>query len=340
LEAGVEFELHRREKLSLSTELYALVRIPMADASLTEVAAELPLVLRYAIGSRLAIRLATVTFFERSKSPPVHHEIITPTNDDVGFSTEYLSSGAIRFLAISSMFKPALEIRLGKATQILVGPYFRVKQVNFMRNLSGGEPDYRLYDAGGTIALSMPLEDWLALRIRYDFTARFFENYPARPPAATPVLAEDLRMTRQILGALLRFSFASSLTLQISYDARLNLDNGGYYSYVDNILGVGGSYSWKEKLHFHGLVQAIYRRYLDRTPCSALDDGTGSDCSSIETEAQVQDEYAFEVEAGAAYSLLDWLDLNLKYEFELAQSRIEILSVPNHRILAGFGFQY
>lgn len=340
LEASIEFELHKGEHLSLSTELYAVVRVPTEDMGLTEVAAELPFVLRYALSSRLAIRLASVTFFERAKSPPVHHEIVTPTSDDAGTSTEYLSSGAIRFLAISSIFKPSLEIRLGTDAQLIVGPYFRIKQVNFLRNLTGGEPDYRLYDAGGTGSLYMPFRSWLGLRLRYDFAARYFENYLARLPSATPVPTDYLRMTRHLLGALMRFSVASALSLQVSYDARLVIDNGGYYSYVDSIAGLAGSYSWNDKLYIHALGQFIYRRYLDRTPCAALDDGTGSDCSTAEAERQVQNEYAFEVEAGASYAILDWFEINVRYEFELAQSRIEILSVPNHRLLGGVGFQY
>ncbi len=297
----------------------------------------MPALLYWRFNRRLELALSNHLGLERSKTPP----IFLDTTDIVDPKSIATSGSTIRYFTVYETFRPALALHLAAPLLLEAGPYFRIKQVNFIENPYGSEPDYRLTDLGADAALKAWLGERVSLRLRYDFAHRWFTNYKARPPAHEPAQNEALAMNRHLVGLHAAARILRPLSLSAGYTLRLTQDNGGFFSYREHLVAGGASFELEDRLEVSASVGYLRRDYTQRTPCEAVADPTvpsgytGSDCKSSSPTRLSQTESAIIANARVAVTILGWLQAVVSYELEDASSDLEDLLVPNHRILAG-----
>ncbi len=341
LELGGELRYRPSRALRLWTTLDGRVRVPFSDTGLTEYLVELPVFFLYRFGPGFELSLGNHFAVERSKTPPIFMDVA----DLPPGQSASLSGTTIRYSAIYESFRPAIAYHFGKVAFIEAGPYFRVKQVNFIENPYGNDPDYRLFDLGADLVGKVFLwRDRISLRVHYDFAHRMFSNYPAKPAAYMPPLADTLTMNRHMVGAQLRFTLFGPLDLIGGYTLRLNRDNGGYFSYLDHLPSAGLALDWRERVQASATFGYLWRGYTDRAICEAQQVPPGSgkwlggDCKNVMDPVRLsQRESALLFSFRGGVTITSWLQALVSYELEKASSDLEDLLPANHRVLGGLG---
>jgi hypothetical protein len=335
LEGGAELRYRPTDRLRLRAELEAMLRLPFADTALTEFVVELPLLLHYRLVPRLDLFLSNHAGAERAKTPPIFLDT----------SPKSLSS-TIRYYGYHDQLRAGLTWRLGDIGTADIGPYFRVRQVNFIEPPAGNDPDYRLYDAGVDVAGKLYYRDRFSARLKYDYAHRFFRNYMALPPThQPPLMGTLLAMDRHLVGLLLRARVVGPFGLFAGYSLRINRDNGGYFDYLEHAPSGGVSVDWNDRLQISASAGYVRRAYSNRTACEPEQDPPGSgrwvgaDCSRVEPGEKKplldQVEWAWQVDFRASVNITSWLQAVVSYELEEAGTDVDDPMAPNHRVLAG-----
>lgn len=352
---GAEFKYRPSGKLYLRAELSASTMLPLKDTSLTGFLFELPVFLSYRLGRQWELFLSNHVAFERARTPPVFLDIQ---------QTGATSGQALISLAVYEQLRPAVVFRPLSGLSLDAGPYFRIKQVNFSKNLPDTDPDYRLYDLGGDLAIKYRLLRFLSVRLHYDFAARFYTNVLSRPAQGQPATADPLRALRHYVDLRLRANHRW-LSGFAGYGFRFNADNAGAFDYNEHHLFAGLGFRHETRFSVSAQVFAALRNYTNRTPCEAfriIDPGqpdvgkyVGADCRDVRgapNTAQNNKESLLGVRVEAAYSFSDWFQVVLSYELEDSGAASDApardtsgapipLDDPqfaNHRIMGGLSF--
>lgn len=339
LEAGGELRLRVSSDLRLVGELSVGSLLIFADASLSGVLVELPILMFYQLSGGWELFVSNHLAVERGRAPPILGAL----------DTLKTAAGTLITLAVYDTLRPAIAYRTSDALLFELGPYFRIKQVTFDQNLEGGDPDYRLMDFGADVLGHYRLNRVFDARLRYDFAFRGFENYKARTPEGLPT-DESLQMLRHTVDLQLRahLELAAGHVIRpvVSAAVRFASSNAGYFDYREYQLHGSLAYVWREKVMVSGRVAFWNRDYTNRTACAASPlglDVSHPSCSGTEPDVNVIRENVLVLEARAGWSVFDWLTVSFSYEFEDAGASHDVPAQPatpdpikgNHRLLAG-----
>lgn len=359
---GAEFKYRPSNKIFLRAELSAGALLPLKDTSLTGFLFELPVFFTYRLGRQWELFLSNHVAFERARTPPVFLDIQ---------QTGAASGQALISLSVYEQVRPAVVFRPIPGLSLDAGPYLRIKQVNFSKNLPDTDPDYRLFDLGGDLALTYRPLRYLSLRLHYDFAARSYSNVKSRPAQGLPATDDALRALRHYVDLRLRANYRW-LSGFAGYGFRYNVDNAGAFDYNEHHVFAGLGFRYKTRFSISGQVFAALRNYTNRTPCEAfrsekpgLNFGkyVGADCRDpdhpdpkdpdfVAPSAQNSRESLIGVRVEAAYSFADWFQLLLSYELEDSGARtdapakdargkptfVDDPQFANHRIMGGLSF--
>lgn len=339
--SGAEFKWRPNSKMYLRSELGASVLMPIADPSLTGFLVELPVLFFYNFSDTFQLFLSNHVAVERERSPPVFFDT------DV-FQSLINESKTILFLAIYEQFRPAVAFKPIKNLMIDAGPYFRVKQVQFNQNPADGDPDYRLFDLAGDIAVGYRFLEHFRVRAHYDFALRLYQNVPPRQSDNTAITGESLQALRHYGDLRLGFSHPW-LTAFAGYGFRHNSDNGGSLDYTEHHLLTGVAFRYKEKLRIGAQFFFALRNYFNRTACEASPEDPAAGCGAADPNnnaPQNTSESLMILTIDASYSITDWLEISAQYVLEDAEASgadnvpigTPTIADPqgaNHRVLGG-----
>ena len=343
--AGAELKYRPSSKLYLRGELSAGLLMPLADTSLTGFIVELPLLLFYKLTDDFQLFVSNHIAVERERSPPVFFDT------DV-FQSLIRESKTIVYLAVYEQLRPAVAWRPLKNLMVDAGPYFRVKQVQFNQNPADSDPDYRLFDVGGDIAVGYRFLKHFRVRAHYDFAYRIYQNIPPRESNNLQIAGEELRALRHY--ADIRLGYGTKMfSVFAGYGIRLNSDNGGSLDYTEHHLLAGAGFFYKELFSLTAQVSAASRSYNNRTPCEASrtnpTDRTFEQCltgpNAEKNAPQSTGESLIGARAEAVVNITDWMQVMLTYEMEDAGASgasvpigspiVEDPQGANHRVMGG-----
>ena len=332
-ELGISYQHRLSPRLALRAGLAAVARVPTANARLVEFTIEVPAILTIRLSSLVELWVTNHFGTQQSRTPPVF------------LGTEAITgrqAGTIRFSSLHDTLQPMVYVRLGTSFGVELGPYARIKQVNFLENPVGFEPDYRIHDVGVTAAGRYELGDRFTARLLYDLGKRWFANYEARPPGRNPQETTALGMLRHAMGLRLGVRVVGQLRLQGAYSLRIHRDNGGYFDSLGHVVEGGVGYSIPDRLQIYAGAQFLSRRYTSRTPCEAQPVGpqgpfAGSDCRGPQRALQVLEEAYLGASARVTVFITRWIQAIASYEIADAEADAWNPTKPNHRILGGVG---